>query len=123
VGLNDQWDPPDSGDRSRPYLNWWPKTGTAEWVQYEFPKVTEISKVGVYWYDDRDRGRCRAPASWKVLYKDGNEWRPVTAREGFGVETDAYNWVSFEPVRTGALRLEIQSQKDFSVGILEWKVD
>ena len=37
------------------------------------------------------------------------------------VTNDAYNWVSFQPVRTSALRLEIQSQDEFSAGILEWK--
>ncbi len=123
VGLNDQWDPPDSGDRSRPYLHWWPEIGTAEWVQYELSKPTEVSKVGVYWYDDGDRGRCRVPESWKVLYRQGNEWKPVVMKGTYGTDKDAYNWVAFEPVRSTALRLEIQSQNEFSIGVLEWKIE
>jgi hypothetical protein len=38
------------------------------------------------------------------------------------VKPDTYNRVNFKPVRTPALRLEVQLQPDFSGGILEWKV-
>jgi hypothetical protein len=123
LGLNDLWDPKSSTDKSRPYLHWWPNKGTVEWVQYDFPKAEEVSQVGVYWFDDEGRGRCRVPASWKVMYRDGGQWKPVVPKEPLGVAKDSYNWVSFEPVRTAALRLEIQSRDEFSSGILEWRVE
>lgn len=120
--LNDQWEPKNSNDYSHPYLHWWPNKGTQEWVQYDFTEPETVSSVEVYWFDDTGRGECRIPESWRVLYKAGNEWKPVTKVEPYSVEKDKYNKVNFKPVRTSALRLEIQLEKDFSAGILEWKV-
>ena len=62
------------------------------------------------------------PSSWRVLYKDGEEWKPVQAHGPCGVEKDRYNKVSFEPVTTGGLRLEVVLPPEWSSGILEWKV-
>jgi hypothetical protein len=39
------------------------------------------------------------------------------------VEKDKFNSVTFSPVQTSALRLEVQLQEDFSGGILEWRID
>jgi hypothetical protein len=122
IGLNDRWDPVSSSDRSRPYLHWWPKTGTTEWVQYDFAGEEDVSRVEVYWYDDRGRGQCRVPASWKVLYRREGDWVPVSSEDSYGVTRDDYDRLRFQEVRTTGLRLEIQSQEDFAAGILEWKV-
>jgi uncharacterized protein len=64
----------------------------------------------------------KVPASWRVLYKEGDAWKPVDARGPYGVERDRYNKVTFTPVRTGALRLELTMQPEWSAGIQEWKV-
>lgn len=120
--VNDQREPARSSDQEYPYLHWWPAKATLEWVQYDFASPASASAVEVYWYDDSGRGECRVPASWQVLYKSGGEWRPVQNLDPYGLEKDAYNAVRFKPVRTQALRLEIQLQQDFSAGIQEWKV-
>ncbi len=120
--INDQWEPRNSNDHSHPYLHWWPNKGTVEWVQYAFEKPETVSEVEVYWFDDTGRGECRVPVSWKVLYKKGNDWIPVVNKKPYGVKKDTYNRVTFAPVRTAGLRLEIQLQKKFSAGIHEWKV-
>ena len=120
--LNDQWDPISSDDHSHPYLHWWPSKGTKEWVEYEFSRPATVSEVQVYWFDDRGRGECRVPQSWTLFFKSGSHWLPVSNATDFGADRDVYNVVSFQPVFTSALRLEIQLQKDFSAGILEWKV-
>jgi hypothetical protein len=62
------------------------------------------------------------PASWRLLYKEGNEWKPVVALEPYSVEKDRYNRVAFQPVATLGLRLEITMQPNWSAGIEEWKV-
>lgn len=120
--INDQWEPKDSRDRSQPYLHWWPRKGTQEWVQYDFPKAATVSETAVYWYDDTGRGECRVPASWKLLYKKGGRWLPVSGASEYGVQKDTFNRVTFNPVRTTGLRLELQLQEKFSAGIQEWKV-
>jgi len=38
------------------------------------------------------------------------------------VAKDAWNTVKFAPVRTKALRLEIQSQEKWSAGVHEWTI-
>jgi hypothetical protein len=47
----------------------------------------------------------------------------VANQNPYGVKKDMYNKVTFTPVRTSALRLEIQLQEKFSAGIHEWKVE
>ena len=47
----------------------------------------------IYWFDDTGRGGVRVPKSWRLLYKDGNDWKPVEAAGEFGVAKDAYNTV------------------------------
>lgn len=120
--LNDRWEPSHSNDHSHPFLHWWPNKGTQEWVQYDFKTPETVSVVEVYWFDDTGRGECRVPASWRILYRAGNEWRPVSNNEPYEVKKDAFNSVTFKPIHTSGLRLEIQLQKEFSAGIHEWKV-
>ncbi|MHC4323996.1 MAG: hypothetical protein ACYSUX_06965, partial [Planctomycetota bacterium] len=61
--------------------------------------------------------------SWRILYKDGNNWKQVSNSGSYGIEKDKFNNVSFRPVNTSALRLEVQLRQEFSGGILEWRVD
>ncbi len=121
-GVNDQWEPESSHDRTHPYLHWWPNKGTLEWVQYDFEKAETVSSVEVYWFDDTGEGECRVPASWRILYRQGEEWKPVENLGPYPVDKDVYCRVEFKPVTTTGLRLEIQAQKDFATGVLEWKV-
>jgi DUF1680 family protein len=121
-GVNDQYDPEGSDDGTG-YAHWWPKKGGEEWVEYAFQEPVRVSEAAVYWFDDTGGGSCRVPASWKLLYKAGDKWLPVAAATGaYGVAKDAWNTVKFPAVRTTALRLEIQEQKDWSVGVHEWKI-
>lgn len=103
------------------FFHWWPKKGTTEWVEYTFTKASTVSSAGVYWMDDTGRGECRVPKSWRVLYKDGDEWKPVSDTSG-GVEKDKLNSINFTPVTTTALKLEVTLQEGWSTGIYEWTV-
>jgi len=118
----DGLDPKNSNDHSVPRFTWWDHRGSAEWVQYDFEKPREVSAVEVYWFDDTGLGSCRVPASWKLLYRAGETWKPVQEASEFAVKPDTYNRVHFTPVRTTALRLEVRLRPDFSGGILQWKV-
>ncbi|MFT3946555.1 MAG: glycoside hydrolase family 127 protein [Agriterribacter sp.] len=120
--LNDQYDPQDSQDASASYLHWWPKKNSTEFLQYDFDTAYTISSSGVYWFDDGPFGGCRTPASWKLLYKKDGEWVPVKNTTAYETAKDKYNTVSFEPVTTTALKLEIQQSADHSAGVHEWMV-
>lgn len=120
--LNDQIEAKNSNDHSIPRFTWWDHRGGREWVQYDFPQRTPVSQAEVYWFDDTGRGSCRVPASWRLLYRDGEAWKPVAAEGTYGVAKDRGNRVGFRAVETDGLRLEVELQKGFSGGVLEWKV-
>ncbi|MDB6111514.1 MAG: hypothetical protein JWR69_3264, partial [Pedosphaera sp.] len=113
--------PVSSNDQSISRFTWWNHRGTAEWFQYDFEKAKQISEVSVYWFDDTGAGQCRVPQSWRLLYQEGGEWKPVIANANFGTKPDDWNRVQITPVNTTSLRLEVQLQPNFSGGILEWR--
>ena len=97
-------------------------TTTTEWVERTLDKPTQVSSAEVYWFDDTPTGGCRVPQSWRLLYQDGDNWKPVEAADGYAAKLDQFNSVAFKPVATGALRLEVRLQPGFSGGILEWRL-
>lgn len=121
--VNDQLEPTSSDDVETPFYHWYPHRGTTEWVQYDFEEAHEVSMVEVFWFDEGDDGDCRVPESWRVLFLDDGEWLPVYTTDAYGTSRDQANKVTFETVRTSALRLEIVSQEDYSGGIHEWTVE
>jgi hypothetical protein len=111
-----------SNDGAIPRFTWWDHQGTTEWVQYDLTAAKKISGVQVYWFDDTPGGGCRVPASWRILSKDGDQWKPVVTKEDYGLAKDQFNTVHFEPVTVSAVRLEVQLQPGKSGGILEWRL-
>jgi hypothetical protein len=108
------------------YFDWWPVKGTTEWVEYEFAAPERVSSSDLFWFDDTGRGQVRVPAGWRILYRDGEQWKPVEvtppAATAYGVERDTYNRVTFKTVMTMGLRLEVTMQHDYSAGLQEWMV-
>jgi uncharacterized protein len=119
--INDGEEPRTSSDADS-YFDWWPRKGMTEWVEYTFEKPATVSEIEVYFFDDTGHGEVRVPQSWRLLYKEGEEWKPVDNTSAYGVEKDRYNKVSFKPVTTAALRLEIAMQSQWSAGLQEWRV-
>jgi DUF1680 family protein len=119
--INDGEEPKASNDSSF-YFDWWPSKGTSEWIEYAFPTATTVSASEVYWFDDTGRGEVRVPQTWRLLYKDGSNWKPVDVRSAYGVEKDRYNAVAFAPVTTTGLRMEVTMQPQWSAGVQEWTV-
>jgi len=120
--LNDQYDPENSNDHNMPYLHWWPKRDTTEYVQYDFDTLHTVSQSKVYWYDDGPWGGCRIPVWYKVYYKKDGSWVPVKNTTPYEIAKDKYNVLEFDPVQTTALKLELQLPVDNSAGIHEWAV-
>jgi hypothetical protein len=118
----DGLEPANSHDHLIPRFTWWPHKGSPEWVQYTLPKPTEISGVDVYWFDDAGHGECRVPESWRVMWRDGGQWKTVEGDANYSVAKDRFNSASFTPVTTNAVRLEVQLKKGVSGGILEWRL-
>jgi len=119
--VNDGEEPASSSDPAS-YFDWWPEKGKTEWIEYTFPKESTVSRVQVYWFDDTGGGEVRVPASCRVLYKDGDAWKPVDNAGACGVAKDQYNEMAFRPVTTSQLRLEVTMQPNWSAGLEKWKV-
>lgn len=123
MALNDQMEPKNSNDHSIIYYHWWPMKDTVQWVQYNFDQAQTVSSSKIYWFDDGPFGGCRIPTAWKILYKKGDQWVPVTNTSEYQVLKDKYSEVSFDSVSTTAIRLEVKLSKDHSGGILEWALN
>jgi len=115
-------EPANSAD-SIAYFDWWPvQSSKMEWVELTFEKPSTVSSSEVYWFDDTGRGGVRVPASWRLLYKSGDTWVTVDTTSTYGVARNGWNAVSFTPVTTSALRIELSMQQGFSAGLQEIKV-
>lgn len=115
--------PADENDRSIPYCHWWPKKNTTEWVAYTFAEPKEVRQSTVYWYDDQPWGGCKVPDSWNIYYQDAHgAWQPVTGADGFPTTKGVACTVSFSPVTTKAVKLEIKQPEQYSTGLFEWSV-
>jgi DUF1680 family protein len=125
TALNDGTLPKSSGDHGIPRMTWWDHKGTAEWVSYRFTKPRTLQGAAVYWFDDTGRGQCRVPDGWRLLWRDGETWKPVklTDKSAYGTALDRFNRVTFEPVTTNEFKLEVKLKSGFSGGILEWTVN
>ena len=117
-------DEPAKSDDPSMYFDWWTANLSARtgWIEYAFAKPATVSESSLYWFDDTGHGGVRVPASWKLLYKDGDQWKPVEATGPFGTAKDGYNTVKFKPVTTPGLRLELAMQPKFSAGVQRWRV-
>jgi hypothetical protein len=120
--INDLAEPASSNDAENTFSDWWPHKGEDAWVEYEFAKAATVSSTSAYWFDDTGTGECRTPVSWRILYKDGDKWTPVETTDTYGVERDKYNKITFKPVLTTGLRLELKMQPRWSAGLQEWTV-
>jgi len=92
-------------------------------VEFDFDKPKKASSARVYWFDDQPTGGgCRIPASWKLLYKQGDAWREVKTSDVYALKKDTYNAIRFGPVESQQFRIEVQLQPGFSGGILQWDI-
>jgi DUF1680 family protein len=121
--VNDQMEPASSNDRTVTEYDWWPSTGTWEWVQYDFNKPLNIRKTRVYWFDDGPDGGCRLPDEWEILYLKGNIWEPVRAKSGYSILANKWNNLSFDPVTTKSVKIKVKLKKGYSAGLYEWIIE
>ncbi|MBN2138475.1 MAG: glycoside hydrolase family 127 protein [Sedimentisphaerales bacterium] len=115
--------PHSSNDHDIPRMTFWDHKGTAEWIQYNLEKPVKISAADVYFFDDTGVGSCRIPQSWRLLYDDAGQLKPVPNPSKFTTEKDKFNKVTFDPIETDKLRMELNLRENVSAGILEWRIN
>lgn len=117
--INDGFEPSGVNDKSHGCYGNFPKKGT-QWVELAWSQPITTRKVDVYWWDDSHG--VRLPAAARLLYWNEKELAPVKDATGLGVVGGRWNTTKFAEVTTAKLRLEFESQPQFSTGIIEWKV-
>jgi hypothetical protein len=99
------------------------ENGKLHWVRRNFDQEKTVSSCEVYWVDEASPpGDVRLPKAWRVLYLIGKEWKEVENPSGYGIAPDKSNTVTFKPVKTTALRLDVQCQEGRAMGIYEWQL-
>ncbi len=115
-----------TGTPQVPMFTWSGARGETQWVQYTFPAEEEVAASEVFWVEGAGGAGApnvtAMPRSWRLLYRDGREWKEVEARAPFGLEANAFNRVDFTPVRTSAMRIEARIAPDAGVGVAEWRI-
>jgi len=113
AAVYDGVDPIGSADESHRYFRMRPPAGEAGWVEYDFKTPARISSSEVYFADDKRF--CKLPASWRLTYKDADQWKPISAT--YAVAKDRFDAVTFDPVTTAAVRIEVEPQtKHYQAG-------
>jgi hypothetical protein len=54
--------------------------------------------------------------------EDGDNWNPVVASGAYPIRKNQWCAVSFAPVTTTALRLDVKLQPNWAAGVHEWKI-
>jgi DUF1680 family protein len=119
TALNDGNEPRSSRDNRRGSYGNWNRTGT-QWVQYDWTQPISTASMDVYWWSDG--AGISLPKACRLKYWNGSEFVPVSNPSGLGVAGNQFNISTFDEVRTSKLRLEMDSDGDYSTGILEWRV-
>lgn len=103
----------------------------APWIEYAWSEPVSIDSVELYWAVDAPRpkglpgsegGLLAAPASYRILYWNGNDFGPVVNAKGLGTAADEFNATSFDVVKTDRLRLGVVPAGEKGAGVLEWRV-
>jgi len=123
---------PKSESRSTPRLTLKKDSEGKTWIQCEWNEPRKLDRTAVYWAVDRRSQvywgkRIRGvdlsmPRSWRVMYHDGDEWKEVETEDKYTLRLDLANEVKFSPIKTRALRLEIDSAQ-LPSAIQEWRID
>jgi hypothetical protein len=117
--VNNGYAPADCNDKSHGAYGNWPQKGT-QWVEYQWSQPISTGKIDIYWFDDA-RG-VRLPTACRLKYWDGTALVPVKDAVGLGLAANRFNTTTFAEIRSSRLRLEFDSNGDFSTGILQWRV-
>jgi hypothetical protein len=75
----------------------------------------------VFWAEAPAQGRgglpCKLPRSWKIQYREGDDWKDTAVSAGYPVVADRFSRADFAAVTTSSLRLEPQLQDGATAGL------
>lgn len=121
AGLNDGFEPTSSKDTSHGvWHNWLGEQNEDAWVQYNWDGKVILTGTDAYYFKDGSGNFQPEGITYQYLDDEG-QWRDIVRMSGLGNELDQYNYTSFEPVSTTAIRMNM-SPVTKGCGVIEWKV-
>ena len=102
--LNDGTKPKNSSDWKTSKFTFDNHAGTREWVQYDLATPSKVSSMSLYLVAG---GKYSMPEGYRVLIRQGGEWKEAQDVKGAITEKNQWNKITFAPVQTDAVRLEI----------------
>jgi hypothetical protein len=78
--------------------------GAQHFMQYDFPEAVTLSSTELF---PVFGGRTGLPESFKLFYRENGEWKEVANLQGSINEHHRWNKLSFSPIQTDGLRLEV----------------
>lgn len=121
AGLNDGFEPANSADTSHGvWHNWLGEQDEDAWVQYNWDEKVILTGTDAYYFKDGGGNFQPEGITYQYLDDEGN-WQDIIQMTGLGNELDQYNYTSFEPVSTTAIRMNM-SPVTKGCGVIEWKV-
>jgi hypothetical protein len=100
--------------------NGWESTGTTrdEWFAVDFGKPVTLTRAELSFFAG---GAFAAPDSYHLEYQADGQWRALRTQGG-APRANATDTVSFQPIRTTAIRLAIRKAPDAQVRLAEIKL-
>jgi hypothetical protein len=95
-------------------------TGLKHWVRQDFEQEETVSSCEVHWAADGG-SFVTQPEAWTLSYLVGDGWKEVELKGAYPLEQGKFVRVAFTPVKTRALRIDMQSKPKKSAGINEWR--
>jgi len=86
------------------------------------PVVREVSSCEVFWHVDPGNPNSRPPTAWKLFTRQDGEWKEVANAGEYGLDPVEVNTVTFDPVETTAMRLDVYAEPGASSGPREWRI-
>jgi hypothetical protein len=78
-----------------------------DWLEIEFEKETEFSRVALAIYDEGPNGGVQAPTSFMVEMSDGENWQEIADQQRSPDQPVGNQWneMRFEKVKTNSVRV------------------
>lgn len=123
----------DGKTRSNPlppdmWATWTPNNPPSQWVLYQWAAPVTLTASSFYFWGDHAAGSgigVAPPRAWRLEYRDGSSWKPVTATTQYTTAVNAFNRVSFNQVTTRCLRAVFDASTDgktfAAVAAQEWQ--
>ena len=91
-------------DWSLPRAHFFPP-GEQHWMQYDFTETVTLSSTELFLMYG---GRTGLPESYRILYRENGQWKEVAKLTGEIVQQHKWNTLTFTPVTTDGLRVEMK---------------